>query len=86
MRRTLKLLTVAIFGLALASCAGQPFLHGSGELPGFWWGLLHGMTAPFAFIASLLVDDIRIYAAPNIGVWYDFGFVLGGGIFAGAGR
>jgi hypothetical protein len=86
MIRMFRSLGVVALGLTLASCAGQPFLHGGGELPGFWWGLLHGVLAPLAFVASLFVDNVRIYAAPNAGVWYDFGFVLGGGILAGSGR
>lgn len=44
---------------------------------GFWGGLWHGMIAPFAWIGSLFVDDIAIYAVNNNGAWYDFGFVLG---------
>jgi L-amino acid N-acyltransferase YncA len=34
-------------------------------------GLLHGLVAPFALIGSLFYD-VRIYAVPNSGSWYDF--------------
>lgn len=44
---------------------------------GFWYGLWHGITFPFAFIGSLFVDSISIYAIYNNGGWYDFGFWLG---------
>lgn len=44
---------------------------------GFWSGLWHGMVAPIAFIYSLFVDDVAIYAYDNSGSWYNFGFVLG---------
>ena len=44
---------------------------------GFWWGLLHGWIAPFAFIGSLFNPNIAIYSIYNAGAWYDFGYVLG---------
>lgn len=50
---------------------------------GFWGGLWHGMIAPFAWIGSLLRDDIAIYAYNNSGGWYDFGFMLGIGALSG---
>jgi hypothetical protein len=54
-------------------------------------GLWHGFIAPIAFIISLFPNDMRIYAYPNAGLWYDFGFMLGiggfsGGVFAGSRR
>lgn len=59
--------------------------------PGFWLGLWHGFIAPITFIISLFPNDLRIYAFPNAGLWYDFGFMLGisgfsGGIFASSRR
>lgn len=54
---------------------------------GFWRGLLHGFISPFSFIASLIYDDIAIYAINNNGAWYNFGFVLGAAIlFGGSGN
>jgi hypothetical protein len=47
------------------------------DSPGFLMGLLHGIVVPLSFIGSLLSKDIRIYAFPNSGVLYDFGFLLG---------
>lgn len=65
-------------------CAHQPLAATSGA-PGFLYGLLHGFIAPVSFIVSLFSDN-RIYAYPNTGLWYDFGFMIGisgfsGGIF-----
>jgi hypothetical protein len=59
--------------------------------PGFLLGIWHGMIAPITFIVSLFTDAVRVYAVPNVGRWYDFGFVLGiggfsGGLFAGSRR
>jgi hypothetical protein len=68
---------VAIVVLAsLAACAHQPRPLPFGNVPGFWNGLGHGIVAPIAFVVSLF-KDVRIYAFPNSGVWYDLGFLLG---------
>jgi hypothetical protein len=47
------------------------------EPVGFWYGLWHGMIAPFAWFVSLSSDSTAIYAIYNDGGWYDFGFILG---------
>lgn len=60
---------------ALSACAAQP--PGAPGAPAFWSGLWHGLVAPIAFIVSLFNDDVRMYAFPNSGRWYDFGFLLG---------
>jgi hypothetical protein len=57
--------------------------------PGFLLGLWHGLIAPIAFVISVFTDAVRVYAVPNLGRWYDFGFMLGiggfsGGVFAGS--
>lgn len=79
--------------LLLAGCAHQidaGVAQGS-DVPGFWWGLWHGFVFPFAWIGSLFDSGIAIYAVPNRGGWYDFGFflgvtVLGGGSWFGSKR
>jgi ABC-type multidrug transport system permease subunit len=82
---------IVIVMLLLTSCAAtQPPISPEGDLPGFWLGLWHGFIAPITFIISLF-SGIRIYAFPNAGLWYDFGFMLGisgfsGGVFAGSRR
>jgi hypothetical protein len=45
--------------------------------PGFFPGLWHGFIFPLAWIVSLFSDKVAIYAVPNNGGWYDFGFFLG---------
>jgi hypothetical protein len=47
-------------------------------------GLWHGVVAPFALFAHIFDNNIRIYAFPNSGGWYDFGFILGVGAWGGA--
>ncbi|MDI1363492.1 MAG: hypothetical protein PSX79_01255 [bacterium] len=71
--------------VVLCSCAHQPVADVSGA-PGFWFGLVHGLIAPFALIAHLFDPEIRMYAFPNSGGWYDFGFFLGIGSLGGAAR
>jgi hypothetical protein len=65
----------ALMGLALAACATQP-LPSAENPPGFWMGLVHGFTCWFALIGELFTN-YRVYAFPNTGGFYDFGFVLG---------
>ena len=50
---------------------------------GFWSGLWHGIVAPITFIVSLFVDGVSIYETTNNGRWYEFGFMLGFGAYAG---
>ncbi len=69
--------------LIVAGCANQPRAPGS-DLPGFFLGLVHGYISLFSLIASLFVD-VRIYAYPNSGWWYDLGFILGVMAFYGSG-
>lgn len=77
--------------LALTACASQipAAVAEGGETPGFLWGLWHGFIFPWAWIGSLFDEDIAVYAVPNSGGWYDFGYflgitVLGGGSWFGS--
>jgi len=45
--------------------------------PGFLLGLWHGFIFPVAWIVSLFASNVAIYAVPNDGGWYDFGYFLG---------
>ena len=91
-RSTWPVLVTVLLALLLASCAAtQPPTIPLLDAPGFWKGLWHGFIAPVTFIISLFSEHVRIYAFPNAGRWYDFGFMLGisgfsGGIFAGSRR
>ena len=61
--------------LFLVSCARQPDVSAPNP-PGFFLGLWHGFIAAFSLIGSIFAD-IRIYAYPNAGFWYDLGFIIG---------
>ena len=74
MKRLLALLPA----FALAACAAtQQSDAVAADAPGFLLGLWHGLIFPLAWIASLFVSDIAVYAVPNNGGWYDFGYFLG---------
>lgn len=76
--------TVGLVMLLFACARQMPdgVAHGAGT-PGFLWGLWHGFVFPFAWIGSLFDPDIAIYAVPNNGGWYDFGFFLGVTVLGG---
>jgi len=70
------------FTLLIVSCAHQP-APDAYDPPGFFSGLWNGFTAFFALIGHLFDNSIRIYAFPNSGGWYDFGFFIGASAFGG---
>ena len=88
------LCTAALLAAAMlvgACAASQPLANATDTVPGFLLGFWHGLIAPVAFLVSLFDLHVRIYAFPNAGRWYDFGFMLGiggfsGGVFAGSRR
>jgi hypothetical protein len=69
-----------VLGLAatLCACARQtlPAAVATGA-PGFFHGLWDGFVFPFAWVVSLFVPEVAVYAVPNNGGWYDFGYFLG---------
>ena len=73
----MKRLLIPILALALAACAQQAPTAVDPAAPGFLEGLWHGFIFPVAWIVSLFRADVAIYAVPNDGGWYDFGYFLG---------
>lgn len=77
--RTLPKLALVLGALTLlAACAAEQ--SGAGvaeEAPGFLLGVWHGFIFPVAWVVSLFVDSVAIYAVPNNGGWYDFGYFVG---------
>jgi hypothetical protein len=47
------------------------------QAPGFLLGLWHGFIFPVAWVVSLFLPKVAVYAVPNNGGWYDFGYFLG---------
>jgi len=77
-RRFRARLAAAALPLLLAACAAtetpksvQP------DAPGFLLGVWHGFIFPVAWLISLFSDKVAIYAVPNNGGWYDFGYLIG---------
>lgn len=78
-----KAFLLLILALSITSCATQSST-GTASPPGFFYGLLHGFLIMFSVIGSLFAD-IRIYAYPNTGWLYDFGFFIGAMMILGGG-
>jgi hypothetical protein len=84
-----QLVIVFFFCIFLTSCTAAGInplenseIVGQNMTAGFWIGLWHGVIAPITFLISLFVSSVNIYEVHNNGGWYDFGFVLGTGIFS----
>jgi hypothetical protein len=64
--------------LALAACAARQSTSAiTPDGPGFLLGLWHGFIFPVAWLFSLFTDRVAVYAVPNNGGFYDFGYFLG---------
>jgi hypothetical protein len=64
--------------ISLSACAATQAPAGvAPQAPGLLLGLWHGFIFPVAWIVSLFIKDVAIYAVPNNGGWYDFGYFLG---------
>ena len=79
-----RLLPIIAATLVLAACVATQsdtaVTHAAGT-PGFLLGLWHGFIFPVAWIVSLFMDKVAVYAVPNNGGWYDFGYFLGVVVF-----
>jgi len=63
---------------ALTACAATQAADAVAPgAPGFLLGLWHGFIFPVAWFVSLFADSVALYAVPNNGGWYDFGYFLG---------
>lgn len=77
-RRSVRISAAALIALLASACAAtqSPAVTEAGA-PGFLFGVWHGFIFPVAFIISLFTDQVAIYAVPNNGGWYDFGYFVG---------
>ena len=66
-----------ILALLSACAARQASSAIDPQAPGFLLGLWHGFIFPVAWLVSLVMDKVAVYAVPNNGGWYDFGYFLG---------
>jgi hypothetical protein len=91
MRRSI-VLAAALVAVLLLAAACAPGPNGSektadakGHTAGFLLGLWHGFISPVTFIISIFTKNVRLYEVHNNGTWYNFGFVLGAGLFLSGG-
>lgn len=77
------LLLLTLLVVAASGCAHQPppVLPG---VPGFFSGLLHGFLILVSLVGSIFTD-VRVYAFPNSGFFYDLGFAIGASAMLGGG-
>ena len=74
---TARRIVILAAALLLSACAATQTVATTAAAPGFWLGVWHGFIFPVAFVISLFSDQIAIYAVPNNGGWYDFGYFVG---------
>ena len=78
-----KILFLSVLtSLLLIGCAYQP-INTAYDPSGFFMGLIHGWISPIALVVGFF-SDVRVYAFPNSGWWYDLGFMLGISTWGGA--
>ncbi len=90
MRRSIALTVVLIALLVMTGCAPGPnslekTADDEGRTAGFFFGLWHGFISPVTFVISIFSRNVRLYEVHNNGTWYNFGFVLGAGLFLSGG-
>ena len=93
MNRSYRIMMIGVLVcLLLASlcCAPGPnelekTSNQEGRTAGFLKGVWHGLISPVTFIISIFSRNVRFYEVHNNGSWYNFGFVLGAGLFLSGG-
>lgn len=72
--------------LLSAGCAAGDARFTVAEPAGFWMGLWHGLIGCVTLIIGIFSDNVEVYERHNSGGWYDFGFLVGAGLFTGSGH
>jgi hypothetical protein len=90
MKRTIIAAAALAAVLLMAACAAGPnplerTEDADGQTAGFFMGLWHGLISPVTFVISVFSKNVRFYEVHNSGTWYNFGFVLGAGLFLSGG-
>ena len=90
MNKSVALIILLCATIMMSACLAGPnrlekVPDSDGEVAGFFMGLWHGMLSPITFIISVYSRNIRFYEVHNSGLWYNFGFVLGAGLFFSGG-
>jgi hypothetical protein len=77
MTRALLILAATLALTACAATQAPDAVASAAGTPGFLLGVWHGFIFPVAWIVSLFMDNVAVYAVPNNGGWYDFGYFVG---------
>ena len=90
MNRTIVAAAALAAVLLMTGCAAGPNSlekteDAEGKTAGFFMGLWHGLISPVTFVISVFSKNVRLYEVHNNGTWYNFGFVLGAGLFLSGG-
>jgi hypothetical protein len=90
MKRLALLALILALVIFAASCApgrndSEKTPNAAGRTAGFWLGIWHGLISPVTFVISIFSKNVRLYEVHNNGGWYNFGFVLGAGLFLSGG-
>lgn len=90
MNRTIVAAAALAAVLLMTGCAAGPNSlektgNAEGKTAGFFMGLWHGLISPVTFVISVFSKNVRLYEVHNNGTWYNFGFVLGAGLFLSGG-
>lgn len=81
--KTLLLVVVfiGVLGVFIVPNATEAFVqkhqYSENNLAGLFSGIWHGLLAPYSLIARWFINDVLMYAIPNTGWFYDFGFLVG---------
>lgn len=91
MKNLFLVLMISLIMLGITGCAAGPndmvnTADEEGKIAGFWQGMWHGFTSPFAFLISLFSDVAHVYEVHNSGGWYNFGFLMGASMMFGGGQ
>lgn len=79
--KTKKLISIlTLLVIPIIAIAGLAFIHPGSfstyDPPGFFYGVWHGLIAPYTLIIRIFTD-VYMYAVPNSGWTYDLGFLIG---------
>jgi hypothetical protein len=92
MSKTLALGILVVFVIMMLSLSCAPGPNDvaktpdkEGKVAGFWRGLWHGLISPITFVISIFSKSVNFYEVHNNGGWYNFGFVIGAGLFLSGG-
>ncbi len=77
------LLSFVILGIVIFPITSlafvQEYQYSADNPAGFFSGIWDGLLAPYSLVARWFISDVVMYAIPNTGWFYDFGFLLGVG-------